>query len=411
MDEALTARRGRTRQGIPAAAPAFHALRIAATERFGDFAMALTLEVPAELRTAYAFTPGQHLTLRTRSGGAELRRPYSICSAPDSHDLTVAIKRVEGGLFSNWALDTLAPGRRIDVMTPQGRFAMPQVGRRARRARRAGTTPAGPQSAGPQGRDILLLAAGSGITPILSMAQSVLEGGAPDERVTLVYGNRNTASIMFRDRIEALKDRHLERFCLVHILSREKRDAALLNGRVDAEKMDRLVAAGLVRVDRLDAVCICGPDDMIEVCGNALEKAGVDAARIAAERFVAAAPATAPRTAPTAASAPAEAARTAHGVKGQETCTLEIRSGGVNRVIGMDPLRDTVLSAGRNAGLELAYSCEAGMCCTCRCRLVEGRVEMAANYSLEQWEMDAGFILSCQARPLTPKLKVDFDIV
>ena len=407
MDEAITARRGRARQGMPAAAPTFHALRIAAIERFGDFAMALTLEVPAELRAAYAFTPGQHLTLRTRSGGTELRRPYSICSAPDSQDLTVAIKRVEGGLFSNWALDTLAPGRRVDVMTPQGRFAMPQVGRRTRRA--------GSPPAGPRGRDILLLAAGSGITPILSMAQSVLEDGAPDERVTLVYGNRNTAGIMFRDRIEALKDRHLERFCLVHILSREKRDAALLNGRVDAEKMDRLVAAGLVRVNRLDAVCICGPDDMIEVCGNALEKAGVDAARIAAERFVAAAPATAPRTAPTAASAPApapaEAARTAHGVKGQETCTLEIRSGGVNRVIGMDPLRDTVLSAGRNAGLELAYSCEAGMCCTCRCRLVEGRVEMAANYSLEQWEMDAGFILSCQARPLTPKIRVDFDIV
>ena len=279
MDEAMTARRGRARQGMPAAAPTFHALRIAAIERFGDFAMALTLEVPEELRAAYAFTPGQHLTLRTRSGGTELRRPYSICSAPNSHDLTVAIKRVEGGLFSNWALDTLAPGRRIDVMTPQGRFAMPKVGRSTRRA--------GSPPAGPRGRDILLLAAGSGITPILPMAQSVLEGGAPDERVTLVYGNRNTASIMFRDRIEALKDRHLERFCLVHILSREKRDAALLNGRVDAEKMDRLVAAGLVRVDRLDAVCICGPDDMIDVCGNALEKAGIDPARIAAERFVA----------------------------------------------------------------------------------------------------------------------------
>jgi len=309
-------------------------------------------------------------------------------------------------------------------MTPQGRFAIPGLGGRRKSEKNY---------------EILLLAAGSGITPILSMVQERLEHGRREDSVTLVYGNRESATIMFHDLLEEMKDRHMERFRLFHILSREQRDIDIFNGRIDAAKIGALVSAGVIAPDRLQAACICGPADMIDECSQALSGQGMDWARIASERFLAA-PVSGKIT--VAASAGESSTMRAgksgggltadsdstkagklnagragvsdpDGVGAQDdaNCSVEIRSGGISRVIEMDPARQSVLSAGRDAGMELAYSCEAGMCCTCRCRLVEGRVEMATNYSLEQWEIDAGFILACQARPLTSRLKVDFDSV
>ena len=371
--------------------PQFHPLRINRLERFGDFAVAIGFEVPDGLAEAYRYLPGQYLTLRAEIDGAEVRRPYSICTPPHGGALGVGIKHVEGGLFSGFAVAELEIGDVIDVMTPQGRFTYAD-------SRNAED---GPDADDGRGRDILLLAAGSGVTPILSIAETVLATGRAGDRVTLVYGNRSSASIMFRDHVEYLKDRYLERCRVLHVLSREPRDADILNGRIDGDKVAALIEGGLVEPDRLDAAYLCGPDAMMTSCRAALEAAGVAAGRIATEHFTPAArPAGAPTRRPV-----APKTETRGGV------AVQLRADGVTRNFTMDPARQTVLSAGQAAGLELPYSCEAGMCCTCRCRLVEGAVEMDANYSLEPWEMEAGFILSCQARPTTDSVTVDFDSV
>ena len=364
--------------------PKFHQLTISHLERFGDFAVALGFAVPDDLAEAYRFLPGQYLTLRARIDGTEVRRPYSICTTPHSGMLGVGIKHVEGGRFSGHALASLAVGDSIDVMTPQGRFVHVDRGEGA-----------------PD--DILLLAAGSGITPILSIAETVLATGHPDTRVTLVYGNRSSASIMFRDRVEDLKDRHIDRCRVVHVLSREPRDAALLNGRVDAGKITALAGAGLITPAGLSAAYLCGPDSMMSDCRAALVAAGMDGGRIATEHFTPAAPAAAPASAASPQAVPDTAPA--------GDCRVELRADGITRSFAMDPVRQTILAAGQAAGVELPYSCEAGMCCTCRCRLITGEVEMDANYSLEPWEMEAGFILSCQARPKTNSVTVDFDAV
>jgi ring-1,2-phenylacetyl-CoA epoxidase subunit PaaE len=366
--------------------PKFHQLTISHLERFGDFAVALGFAVPEELAESYRFLPGQYLTLRAAIDGEEVRRPYSICTTPHSGRLGVGIKHVEGGRFSTHALGNLAVGDSIDVMTPQGRFV--HVDRND-------------DAAG----DILLLAAGSGITPILSIAETALATGHPDTRVTLVYGNRNTASIMFRDRVEDLKDRYLDRCRVVHVLSREPRDAALLNGRLDAGKIASLVDAGLITPPHLSAAYLCGPDSMMTDCREALVAGGMNDGRIATEHFTPAPP-------PSGAKIPlVMAGRSQDDDTPDGNCQVELRADGITRRFAMDPSRQTILAAGQAAGMELPYSCEAGMCCTCRCRLVTGEVEMDANYSLEPWEMEAGFILSCQARPKTDSVTVDFDAV
>lgn len=366
--------------------PKFHQLTISHVERFGDFAVVLGFAVPDDLADSYRFLPGQYLTLRADIDGEEVRRPYSICTPPHGGMLGVGIKHVEGGRFSTHALATLAVGDSIDVMTPQGRFIYANQN---------------DDAAG----DILLLAAGSGVTPILSIAETALATGHPGTRVTLVYGNRNTASIMFRDRVEDLKDRYLDRCRVVHVLSREPRDADLLNGRVDAGKIASLVDAGLITPPQLTAAYLCGPDSMMTDCRAALVAAGMEDGRIATEHFTPAPPPSGVRMPPVT----ADKSRDVDTPDGN--CQVELRADGITRSFAMDPARQTILAAGKAAGMELPYSCEAGMCCTCRCRLVTGEVDMDANYSLEPWEMEAGFILSCQARPKTDSVTVDFDAV
>ena len=366
--------------------PKFHSLTISDIERFGDFAVSLSFDLPAELADDYAFLPGQYLTLKTDIDGVETRRPYSICTTPGNSTIGVGIKHVDGGAFSTHALTRLSVGDRMDVMTPQGRFTyVPD----------AASLPAG------SGDHILLLAAGSGITPILSIARTAL-AARESTRVTLVYGNRNTASIMFRDLVEDLKDRYMDRLRLVHVLSRETRDTELLNGRVDGTKISALVAAGLIAPQSVSCALLCGPDSMIAGCRDALLAAGIPADRIAFERFT---------PGPRGADRPAPVAVATLASQPAGAVDVDIRVDGVLRQYQMDPAQDTMLSAGRAAGLELPFSCEAGMCCTCRCKLVDGDVEMDANFSLEQWEIDAGFILSCQARPTTAHVSIDFDAV
>jgi ring-1,2-phenylacetyl-CoA epoxidase subunit PaaE len=346
----------------------FHALTVAEVRPEGPEAVAIRLEVPEDLRDAFAFAPGQYLTLRAEVGGVDMRRSYSIASLP-GEGLWVGVKHVPGGVFSGFA-QGLRPGDRLRVMPPEGRFTDPGCGR------------------------LVLVAAGSGITPMVALAGAALARGAA---VTLVYGNRRSETIMFREVLERLKDRYLDRFTLVHVLSREEQDVPLLNGRVDGDRIARLARAGVVDLAGADGVFLCGPGEMIDAVEAACLSLGVDRARIHHERFHM--DGEAPR-APRSAAAEAVAAQ---GV------AVEVVLDGARRGFVMGPGDDTVLAAAERQGVELPYSCRGGMCCTCRCRVTEGRAEMAVNWSLEPWELEAGFVLACQARPLTGRLALDFD--
>jgi ring-1,2-phenylacetyl-CoA epoxidase subunit PaaE len=351
----------------------FHDLKVAEIRRETPDAVAIAFDAPGE---DYAFTPGQYLTLRAEIDGQDIRRSYSICSPLGARRLEVGVKRVEDGRFSTFVNDRLAVGDTLRVMTPEGRFLAPIGG----------------------AHDYLMIAAGSGITPVLSIAASVLEG-EPESTVTLVYGNRETASIMFREALEDLKDRHMGRFTLIHVLSREAQDVELLHGRIDPVRLTALAETGAIDPKAADAVFLCGPGEMIDAAAKVLEGMGVAHDRIRHERFTPAEDAI-PRP-------PSAAAQ-----KAAETGAVveTILDGTRHRFTIHDPA-EKVLDAAHAAGLELPYSCAGGMCCTCRCKIVEGAAEMEVNYSLEQWEIDAGFTLACQSRPTTPRLVLDFDAV
>jgi ring-1,2-phenylacetyl-CoA epoxidase subunit PaaE len=355
---------------------AFHELTVAEITPLTADAAALTFDVPEALRDAFAFRPGQHLILRARVNGEDMRRSYSICAAPGQKP-RIGVKRIEDGRFSGFLTREVKPGDRIEVMPPEGRFGVEIGGR----------------------HDYLLIAAGSGVTPILSILRSVLEG-EPESTATLVYGNREAASIMFHEELEDLKDRFLERFTLVNILSREEQDAPLLSGRIDAERIGALARAGLIEPARADGVFLCGPGGMIDAAAEALKALGTAPERIRFELFTPAEDAPPPKPV-------SEAARraAARGV------AVEAIVDGVRKRFSVSEPGRTVLEAAEAAGHELPFSCRGGMCCTCRCRIVEGEGEMAANWSLEKWEVEAGYTLACQTRPLSDRLVLDFDAV
>jgi ring-1,2-phenylacetyl-CoA epoxidase subunit PaaE len=350
----------------------FHALTVARVQQQTRDAIAVTFAVPPALAPQFAWQAGQHLTLRATIGGEEVRRSYSICSAAHDGELRVAIKRTPGGLFSTWALEHLRPGAAVEVMPPTGHFNLP------------------PRS--DLGRHYLAFAAGSGITPILSLVKTALKE-EPGSRFTLVYGNRATSSVMFRDELADLKDQYLERFALVHVMSREQQDIDLFNGRIDGAKCAQLFAHWIDVAD-VDLAYICGPETMMQAVMEALQAAGMDKERIKIELF--------------AASAPVHRARPVEAGQRHETEVTVVMDGG-RAGFSMDRERESLLDAGLRAGLDLRYSCKAGVCSTCRCKLVEGKVEMDATYALEDYEIARGFILSCQSFPLTDKVVVDFD--
>lgn len=357
-----------------AAAPRFHALTVRDVRRETADAVSIAFDIPETLAEAFRFAPGQYLTLRTRLAGEELRRSYSICSGLDDGEIRVAVKRVEGGRFSSFANEAIAVGASIEAMAPDGRFGLPIE----------------PHAA----RSYLAIAAGSGITPILSIVKSVLarEHGS---RVFLIYGNRTSASILFRDELEDLKDRFVGRLSVHHVLSRERHEAPLMHGRLDAERVRRLAGA-ICAPQRIDHAFLCGPAEMMSAAETALVGLGLPAERIRMERFGDATTASAPKPAPT------PPAAEGGGVR------LSVAVDGLSHDLRMQP-GETIMEAAERHGLELPYSCRAGMCCTCRARIVEGAAEMAVNYSLEPWEREAGYVLACQARPTTATLAVDFD--
>jgi ring-1,2-phenylacetyl-CoA epoxidase subunit PaaE len=318
-----------------------------------------------------SWSPGQYLTLRMKIDGEDVRRCYSICSGLDDGTLRVGIKHLPGGLFSHWACTELREGDTIQVMRPEGRFGMP-------------IDPAA-------SRVFAAFAAGSGITPVLSIMKTVLVR-EPGSRFFLFFGNRATRDIMFRDEIEDLKDRFLSRLSVFHVLSREQQELDILNGHLDPEKMPALLRL----MPPPDHVFVCGPQAMIEGLQPVLAMAGAPPDRIHVERFtpstnLAPQPIIVPKDAPPAAIA-----------------TLIIDGARIEV-----PMADgeTIVEAALRAGRDPPFSCRAGMCCTCRARLIEGHVDMATNYSLEPWETAAGYVLTCQARPLTDRVVVDYDHV
>lgn len=354
----------------------FYPLTIAGLRQEGEDAIAIRFDVPEALQEVFTFIPGQYLTLRAMIDGEDVRRSYSICCASGERELEVGVKPVENGRFSAYA-ETLKPGDKLDVMPPQGRFLAPIGG----------------------AHDYLLIAAGSGITPVLAIAKSVL-AQEPESRVALIYGNRKVRSIMFRADLEALKDRYLERFSVVHILSREGQEVALLNGRIDADKLRLLTEKGVIDPASYDGIYLCGPQPMIESATAALKALGAAPERIHHELFL-----------PADGGAIDYKKRAEKAAKAAGDVRVEAVLDGARHAFRMDGRKQTVLAAAKEAGIELPFSCAGGMCCTCRCRLTEGEAEMDTNYSLRPWEIEAGFILACQARPKTARLVLDFDAV
>jgi ring-1,2-phenylacetyl-CoA epoxidase subunit PaaE len=360
---------------MSAAAPRFHRLTVDNLRRESADAISMTFAIPKDLADDYRFAPGQYLTLRTMLDGEEVRRSYSICSGPDDGELRIAVKRVDGGAFSSWASEELKHGDALDVMTPTGRF--------------------GVAAAPDQARIHVGFAAGSGITPILSIAKGLL-AGEPNSRFFLFYGNRTTTGMLFREALEELKDRFIDRLSVFHVISGEEQDIPILHGRLDGEKV-RVLLRSLVPAAQVDHVFICGPTGMSDEIEATCRDLGIAEERIHVERFVSGLGGKPRPKAVVAASAPPKAfAALIIDGKRREVPVAE---------------GEAILDAALRGGVDLPFACKGGMCSTCRAKLVEGKAEMDVNYSLEPWELKAGFILTCQAKPTTAKVVVDYDHV
>lgn len=345
----------------------FHPITVRELRPDTEDAVAVTFDVPPALAERFRFAPGQYLTLRAVVNGEELRRSYSICAAP-GEALRVGVRHVPGGAFSTWVHRSLAAGQAVDVMEPQGRFG-------AALAKRP--------------RHVLAVAGGSGITPILAILKTALADGA---RCTLLYGNRNAASTMFKEELEDLKNRHLTRLAVHPVFSREQVDSPLNMGRLDADK----IATFLKLAGPADEVFVCGPHAMNDEVEAALKSAGVPAERIHVERFgVPPSAADAKRHEPK----PGDAA----------TARITVVRDGLTREVPFAAGDESLLAAAARAGLDVPYSCKSGVCATCRAKLVEGQVRMDRNFALEPDDLKAGFILTCQAHPLTERVTVSFD--
>ena len=365
----------------PGAAPArrhavFHRLQVAAVEPVLDDAVAITFDVPAELREEFRFTQGQHLTLRTTIDGAEIRRNYSICAPVSGGRLRIAVKRLDGGVFSTWATSALKAGDEVEVMTPTGRFHVvldPTASRHH-----------------------VFIAAGSGITPVMSLLTTTLEVERTS-RCTLVYGNRTTASVMFLEELQDLKNEHPERFQLINVLSREPQDVELFTGRIDEAKLRQLLAT-LIPAASVDEWFLCGPFAMVETARATLLAAGVDVSHVHLELFhVDGEPIRAAR-----------AATAAAGV-GPTRSAVTIVLDGRATTFDLAPYAESILDAALKARGDAPYACKGGVCGTCRARVIEGAVEMDRNYALETDEIAAGVVLACQSHPTTPTVTLDFD--
>jgi len=352
----------------------FHPLKVANVARETRDAVALTFEVPPALKEAFNFVQGQHLTLRADIAGEDLRRSYSICSAVQDETLRIAVKKSPGGTFSTWVNDQVKAGHTIEVMPPMGHFNV-VLDPRYR-------------------KHYLGFAAGSGITPLLSIIKTTLLA-EPKSRFTLFYGNRSSSAVIFKEELADLKDRHLDRFNLIYVMSREPQDIALLNGRIDQQKTDALLAHWVDLAD-IDTAFVCGPDGMMQAVSKSLQVHGFPKSRIKIELFAASIP------------------KHEHKVQaapdpGHAECAVTAIIDGAAREFTLEKTKENIIDAAIRQGIELPYSCKGGVCSTCRAKLVEGEVDMDVNFALEDYEVARGFVLCCQSYPVTDRVVVDFD--
>ncbi len=368
--------------GGPAASTArrrarFHSLPVAEVRPLTADAIEVTFEVPDELADDYDFLPGQYVALRTRIDGHELRRSYSLCRPPVRGSISVAIKRNRGGLFSEWAQTGLRAGDVLDVMSPQGTFT---------------TT-----LADLDGAHIAGIAAGSGITPLMALAATVL-ARSETSRVTLVYTNRSTLDVMFLEELADLKDRYPTRLALHHVLSREQRAAPVLSGRIDADKL-RVILDGLVLPATIDEWFLCGPFELVQTCRDALDDIGVDRAHVRYELFT-----TGDADAP-AAPRPPVIVR-----EDEPVHTIEFTLDGQSATVATPvSARESILAAALRVRPDVPFACAGGVCGTCRARVITGSVSMTENYALEPDEIERGYVLTCQSHPTSDRVTVDYD--
>jgi ring-1,2-phenylacetyl-CoA epoxidase subunit PaaE len=354
----------------------FHTLRVAEVKRETNDSVSVRFDLPANLRDKFAFQAGQHLTFKRAFNGEELRRNYSLCVAPSEGALKIGVKKIAGGAFSTWANEALKAGDTLDVMVPHGSFTWEFDGKAAR------------HYAG--------FAGGSGITPILSLIKTALES-EPNSRFTLFYGNRVSAGIMFLEELAGLKDRYIDRLAIYHFLEDEEEEIELFNGRLDSAKCADILST-LIDPASIDAFFICGPGPMMDAIEEALLKRDTPKNRILIERFT-----TGPLS-----QAQAEAARAleekAAGLK------MSVTLGGRRMNVTFDPANHSILDNVRAAGMPAPFACKGGVCATCRAKVTSGKVEMKVNYGLSEQEVAEGFVLTCQATPVSEGVVLTYDV-
>lgn len=353
----------------------FYSLRVAEIVPETDEANSIRFDVPDELRDAFRFKAGQHLSVRADIGGEEVRRNYSLCVAPDEGQLKVTVKRIAGGVFSNWVGDNLKAGDTLDVMTPHGSFTVDFDAAKKRR--------------------YAAFAGGSGITPVMSLIKTALKM-EPHSRFTLFYGNRDSNSVIFLEQLAALKDRYLGRFELYHFLSDEEGDVDLFNGMLDRATCDKALDLLIDDVQAIDAWFICGPGPMMDAAEAALTDRGVAKDRVHIERFLAGRPSA------------ALAAQIAQLQEKAAGLTLSVTLDGRTRKVEFTEAN--ILDSAREAGMPAPFACKAGVCATCRAKVTKGKVEMAARYGLTDEEIAAGYVLTCQSVPVGEGVAVDYDV-
>lgn len=371
----------------------FNTLTVSGVRKLTKDAVEVTFAVPDELVADYDYLPGQYVALRAQIDGQEVRRSYSICAEPTPGEIRVAIKRDFGGIFSNWANDTLAPGVQIDVMNPQGAFVsksnitgLNDPEKIAEDAAAAG------------GEHMVAFAAGSGITPIIAIARTVLKASATST-FDLVYANKSAMDVMFAEEIGDLKDRYPTRFAVHHVLSREQRINPMMSGRIDDERLNALLDH-VIQVDRADEWFLCGPFELVQLCRDTLAERGVKEDDVRFELFTTGKP---------------------ENPAGQQGRAVEADPSGANYSISFNldgtsssvespvSASETILNAALRVRADVPFACAGGVCGTCRAKVISGDVKMEENYALEKDEVEAGYILTCQTRPCSDAVTVDFD--
>lgn len=351
----------------------FHRLKIDKIVRETPDAVSITFKVPADLQETFQFREGQYVTIKKEIAGEEVRRSYSICNAPHESSLKVAIKKVAGGKFSSYVLDELTEADSLELMPPMGQFFA--------------------RTSSASNPHYLAIAAGSGITPIIAIIKHVLHS-QPDSHFTLIYGNQYRGSIIFFEALEALKNKYMNRFTMMHVLSREKTDADIFHGRIDVNKINQLSA--LIDYSKIQSVYLCGPEAMIFDAKAALEAKGISSTNIHFELFT---------TGAMQKSGKQEIVEMDNSPKSQVTIRLDGRTFSFN----LSMQGNNILDAALQQGADLPFACKGGVCCTCRAKLLEGQVTMDVNFALEPEEVELGFILTCQSHPITENVLIDFD--